>query len=148
MKVTTLCISNGNDSVGSILNACDLVEKAEFPVFKKCFTESKQIELERWGREHKDLAIQQDAFMLNLLCKVYCEILEVLTQEETGMLAAKMSHAFDSLIAQRQIQYIRISKDLSGSDPLCTFHPITAVYQYMASMKIHTIHISNVPYDQ
>lgn len=35
----------------------------EFPVFKKIYTETRTQSLERWGREHKDLAANRDCFV-------------------------------------------------------------------------------------
>ncbi len=135
------------DVVGQAVEVPDLVLATEFPVFQKRFTESKLVELERWGREHKDLAAQQDAFILRLLCSAYASVMKCQPPLDAAAFASQMSHAFDSLVAQRHIQYMRISSPHWGSD-IQESYPITAVYQYMVSMKIHTLHIAYVPSDQ
>lgn len=147
MKVTSLWVSGDHDVAGRVIQATELITEDKFPEFQTCFTESRRVELERWNREHKDLAARQDAFMLNFLCLTYCDILSSLLPENIEALAPKMGHAFDSLVAQRHIQYMRIFAD-SREDVSSEAHPITAVYQYMVSMKIHTIHISNASSDQ
>ncbi len=142
MQLHTLWLSSEEEPEAVPVDAASLFEEPvkEFPVFNPPYTESKLDQMARWLREHKDLARRQDAFVLRHLCHAVVTELKATEYTFAPDFREKLSHAFDPLIATRHLQFINIT--VAASLDTEKFG-LTAVYQYLASSRTHTIHVRN-----